>query len=83
MNIVQLESLTENELYILFYVVNHLSPTTFPPSFEYDLSTIKTIKHDMLIQKLLASEPQVKDEHKQDFDTLMNKLGVNIERNKK
>jgi hypothetical protein len=69
----QLKSLTDDELQLLFYVVNVLSPTTLP-QIEYDYNSITWIRHQLLIQKLISVEPQIKDEFKEVFDRLMSKL---------
>jgi len=78
MNQQQLDSLTEDELAVLFYVVNVVSPMTFP-KMEFDMNSIKWFRHDMLIKKLLDSFNRLKPEGHATYTTLMEKLGVKIE----
>lgn len=78
MTLLQLESLTEDELGILFHSVNVISPMTIP-KMEFDMNTIKWIRHEMLINKLLASAPALKPESHPIFISLMHKLGVKVE----
>ena len=74
----QLDSLTEDELAVLFYVVNVVSPMTFP-QMEFDLNSIKWFRHDMLIRKLLDSFNRLKPEGHATYTSLLEKLGVKIE----
>ena len=78
MNIAQLESLTEDERSLLFYIVNVVSPMTCP-KMEFDMNSIKWMRHDMLLRKLLDVLPKMKPEGHQLFVDMMQKLGVKVE----
>lgn len=78
MKLSHLEILDENELHILFYIVNHLFPSTIP-KMEYDMNSIKWIKHDQLAIKLINSFPKIKLENHVIYSSLLKKLGINHE----
>jgi hypothetical protein len=80
MRFLNVNEMSDDEAHMLFYVVNVLYPTTCP-LIQYDETRIKWMKHQFLVEKLTAAEPQVKDEHKSTFDSLMLKLGVKVHRN--
>lgn len=75
---VQLESLTPDERDMLFFIVNVLAPTT-APKIEYDLNTIKWLRHEMLARKILDSFNQVTKEAHPIYSSLLAKLGVFIQ----
>jgi len=74
----QLEELTEDELAILFYIVNVVFPMTCP-KMEFDMNSIKWHKHDMLVKKLLDAFPRLKQEGHATYSSLLAKLGVKVE----
>ena len=74
-----LDNLSEDEGDMLLYVVNIVFPTTFP-KIEHTLTTVKWLKHEVLLQKLQQAEPKVLPEFKPVFDGLMLKLGVQVKR---
>ena len=72
MRIGQLESLTQDELGLLLYVVNVLAPTS--PPMEISPKMLLFFKHDALLFKLAQQEPKLTDEGKKVFHSLMTKL---------
>ena len=67
-----LSSLTEDELVLLLFIVNRAFKTI---NEDFDLDTIKSIRHDVLKAKLLAAEQHIKEEHKDLYKSLLQKLG--------
>ena len=78
MTLVQLESLVDDELAILFHVVNVIDPMPFP-KMEFDMNSIKWMRRDILVKKLIDAFPRLKPEAHATYVSLMNKLGVNGE----
>lgn len=78
MNIIQLESLSEDERDMMFYIVNRISPID-APKMEFDMNSIKWFKHDMLIKKMLDSINSVNPEYHAIYVSLLEKMGVKIE----
>jgi hypothetical protein len=74
----KLEELNEDELGILFYVVNVLFPINCP-KMEFDMNSIKWYKHDLLIKKLAEAFPHLKQDGYTTYSSLLNKLGVQHE----
>lgn len=72
MRIGQLESLTQDELGLLLYVVNVLSPTS--PPMEISPKMLLFFKHDALLFKLAQQESKLTDDGKKVFHGLMAKL---------
>lgn len=80
MTLNQLQTLTEDELCLVLYVVNHISPAISPPP-PYQTYDLTWWKHKALVQKLLDAFPQVKPESHAIYTSLMEKLGVKVEIN--
>ena len=74
----QLEELTEDELSLLFYILNVVSPIDFP-KMEFDMNSIKWLKHDMLVKKILDVFPKLNQEGHATYSSLLKKLGTYIE----
>lgn len=72
MRIGQLESLTQNELGLLLYVVNVLDPLN--PPMEISPKMLLCFKHDALLFKLVQQESKLTDDGKKVFHNLMTKL---------
>ena len=49
-----IDNLTDDEIGVLFYIVNIALPITCP-KIEFDFNSIKWYKHDMLAKKLLEA----------------------------
>ncbi len=75
---VQLESLSEDERDMLFYIVNIISPTT-SPTIQYDMHTIKWMRHEQLINKILNSINSITKDAHPICSELLAKLGINIQ----
>jgi hypothetical protein len=75
---VQLESLTEDERYLLFYIVNITSPT-IAPKIQYDVQTIKWFRHDMLVKRLLDCFNRLTKESHPTYSSLLEKMGTTIQ----
>jgi hypothetical protein len=80
MTLNQLQTLTDDELAIALYVVNHLSPPGIPPG-PFDARDLTWFKHLSLVQKLVDSFSKLKPEGHAVYKSLMEKLGVKIEIN--
>jgi len=78
MTLNQLQSLTEDELAIVLYVVNVIAPPE-SPKMEFQPQHLVWFRHDMLIKKLVDSFNRLKPEGHATYTSLMEKLGVKIE----
>lgn len=78
MTLSQLETLTEDELGLILYVVNTLDPVKVPP-IQFEPKHLVWFKHDALIQKILKIFPQLKEEGHAIYSSLLTKLGVQHE----
>ena len=67
-----LSSFSEDELALLLFIVNRAFKTI---TEDFDLDNIKFIRQDILKAKLLAAEQHIKDEKKDLYKSLMQKLG--------
>lgn len=73
MRISQLQSLTQEELELLLYVVNIIEPLT-APKIEIGPKQLLWFKHDMLLRKLANQESKLTSEGQIIFKGLMTKL---------
>jgi hypothetical protein len=73
MRICQLQSLNEQELSLLLYIVNVADPIQFP-KMEIGLKELLWIRDDMLMWKLSQQQKNLTDEGKTVLDGLMIKL---------
>lgn len=80
MTLNQLQTLTDDELAIALYVVNHVSPPGIPPG-PFEARELTWFKHPALVQKLIDSFPKIKPEGHATYSSLMGKLGVKVEIN--
>ena len=74
----QLEELTEDELALLFFIVNVASPIDCP-KMEFDKNSIKWFRHDMLVKKILDVFPKLNREGHATYSSLLKKLGAYVE----
>lgn len=72
MRIGQLESLTEDELSLLLYIVNVIEPLR--PPLEITPKFLLFFQHDALVWKVAQQESKLTDEGKKIFHGLMTKL---------
>jgi hypothetical protein len=72
MRIGQLQSLTENELALLLFIVNEVAPTS--PKMEITPNLLLFFKHDALLWTVAQQESKLTDEGKKIFHGLMTKL---------
>jgi len=79
MTLNQLHSLTEEELDMLFYIVNVLFPPTSPQICMLVPRQLTWFKHDALIKKIVEAFPKVLPEGHATYTSLLEKLGVKIE----
>lgn len=73
MRIGQLQSLTQDELALLLYIVNVIDPISIP-KMEFGPKELLWFKHDALLWKLAQQEPKLTPEGKEIFQGLMSKL---------
>ena len=78
MTLNQLETLTEDELALVLYVVNVIAPLDVP-KMTFEPRHLTWFKHDALIKKLLDSFNRLKPEGHATYVSLMQKLGVCIQ----
>lgn len=78
MNIVQAESLTDEEMSMVLYILNVVFPLPFP-KIEFDSNNVKWHRHDLLMQKLVNAFPRLKPEGHEVYKSMMEKLGVKVE----
>lgn len=75
MSIEQLKSLTEDELAMLWYIVNKLeNPVT--SGVEIDWEVFTSIDSNSLLNRVINAEKLIKDEYKNIFSSLSDKLKV-------
>ncbi|HOS15542.1 MAG TPA: hypothetical protein PKX15_00735 [Bacteroidales bacterium] len=79
MTLNQLYSLTDEELGMALYIVNHLEDSS--NKIQYNPHNLTWFKHDALIKKFLRAFEQIKPEGHTIYVSLMKKLGVHIEIN--
>jgi len=80
MRISQLQSLTQEELQLLLYIVNDIDPLS--PFFKFGMISPRELlwfKHDMLIQKVARQEQKLTPDGKFIFQGLMAKLNKTTE----
>ena len=75
MKLEQLESLTEDELAMLWFCINKVNPPVIS-GIELEPSVFVAIKHKKLMDRILQCAQHVKDEHRSVFAGLVNKLKV-------
>ena len=68
-----LSSLTEDESAFLLFIVNRAFKTI---NEDFDLDNIKFIRQDVLKAKLLAAEQHIKEEKKDLYKSLCQKLNI-------
>lgn len=73
MTLQQLRSLNEDELSILWYCVNKVPPQVLA-GVELEPSLFTSINHRKLMNRLTNCRILIKEEHRQVFDGLMDKL---------
>ena len=73
MRISQLQSLTQEELQLLLYVVNVMEPL-INPKIDIGSKELLWFKHDVLLQKLSKHESKLTPEGQVIFKNLMTKL---------
>ena len=78
MTLNQLESLTEDELAMVLYIVNVIVPPE-APKMEFEPRHLTWFKHDMLMKKILEVFPKLKPEGHDTYKSLLEKLGMKIE----
>lgn len=75
MKLDHLQSLTEDELAILWFCINKINPPVLSGS-ELEPSLFVAIKHKKLMDRLLQCGQYIKEEHHSLFAGLLNKLKV-------
>jgi hypothetical protein len=75
MRIGQLETLTEDELALLLYIVNVIEPLG-APQMEITAKQLLWFKHDSLVWKVVKQESKLTPEGKEIFKSLMTKLNT-------
>lgn len=69
-----LSSLSEDESALLLFIINRAFKTIIE---DFDLDNIKFIRQDILKAKLLATEQYIKEEKKDLYKSLLQKLKIN------
>lgn len=75
MKLSHLESLTEDELSMLWFCINKVNPPVLS-GVELEPSLFVSIRHKKLMDRLLNCSQHVKEEHHSVFAGLINKLKV-------
>ena len=75
MKLEHLESLTEDELSMLWFCINKINPPVLA-GIELEPSIFVAIKHKKLMDRILQCAQYVKEEHHPVFTGLVNKLKV-------
>lgn len=71
----QLNSLTDDELAMLWYMVNHIQPTVITGQ-EVEVEVFTSIRHPFLVRRIKAVENLVSDAGKEVYSSLKTKLGI-------
>lgn len=74
MTLSQLHSLDEDEIALLWFIINKVNPPVV--SWEMDPSLFPSINHQKLMDRVLQCEKFIKPEHLSKFSSLKNKLSV-------
>lgn len=75
MKLEHLESLTEDELSMLWFCINKVTPSVIA-GVELEPSLFVSIRHKKLMDRILQCAQHVKEEHQSVFNGLVNKLKV-------
>jgi hypothetical protein len=75
MKLDHLQSLTEDELAMLWFCINKINPPLLSTE-ELEPRLFVSIKHKRLMDRLLLCTQHVKEEHQSVFAGLVNKLSV-------
>ena len=73
-----LDSLSEQEMGLLLYFINIVAPPSCP-KMTFEISHLKWLKKDILIDRLLKSFDKISVEGHSTYKSLLEKLGVNVE----
>lgn len=79
MTLSQVESLSEQEMDMVLYIVNVLQPTT--SKLEIEPRNLTWFKHKFLVQKIVDVFQQIKPEYHPVYVSLLAKLGVQAQIN--
>jgi hypothetical protein len=79
MTLHQLHNLSEDEVDFILYVFNVIDPVTSPKMEILRPQQLVSIRHEVLVQRLLNTVPKLKLEYHSFFISLMEKLGVKVE----
>ena len=71
----QLNSLTEDELSMLWFIINKINPTILK-DIEMEPVLFTSINHKKLVDRVMRCKVHVKNEHMSVFDVLMSKLTI-------
>jgi hypothetical protein len=71
----QLNSLTEDEMAMLWFIINKVHPPVLM-NIEMEPTLFTSINHRRLVDRVLKCKVHVKPQHMPVFDGLMNKLAV-------
>lgn len=75
MTLSQLKSLNEDEVALLWFIINKVNPSVM--SWEMDPSLFCSIKHNRLVDRIRQCDKFIKPEHMDKFTSLKTKLGIN------
>lgn len=75
MTLSQLHSLNEDEVALLWFIINKVNPPVL--SWEMDPLLFCSINHTKLVNRILQCDKFIKPEHMDKFTSLKNKLGIN------
>lgn len=73
MTIQQLNSLTDDELAILWGCINRVHPPVIE-GIDLNYKLFTAIKHKKLIERVLACKQHIKEEHIKIFDDMLSKI---------
>jgi hypothetical protein len=76
MKIEELNSLNDDELAMLWYIVNKLENPPFK-AHEVDAELFIYIQHQKLVDRIRKSEDKIKEEYKHIYSSLKAKLRIN------
>lgn len=79
MKLAQLESLTEDELEMMLYIISVVNPPSSPKLDEWKPHNLTWFKHDALVKRLMDSFPRVLPEGHEIFVSMMQKIGIAVQ----
>lgn len=73
MTLEQLKSLTEDEVLMLWYIINKIEPAVMP-GIELEPGLFTSVNREALLNRINKAKPLVKEEHIEIYNSIVSKL---------